>query len=195
MEEIELLPQSQNYFNYSKGESHIIYLTDYLDNFADHIHNFEIIRNATVNDTITLYINSGGGRTDIMMSYITALKSTPAETIGCAEGDVASAATAILLSCKIVSISPHTLLLLHDWSGSTYGKAEDMEKQIASYRKRFKVLYDEVYKGFLSNEELILLQEGKELYFYDGKDIQERLLNLQNYKRNNLVQHQEEMNG
>lgn len=173
----------KNVYSYPTGTFHSIYITDYLENFDDHIGNIELIRSSSPQDTIRLIINSGGGRMDIMFSYIQALKEAQAVTIGHAEGHVCSAATGIWLHCKEISFAEHAQIMIHNYSGGVYGKAHELQAYIEAQTPASRLSLFQMYEGFLTKKEIHQVIDGKDLWFYKADDIKRRLENFAKFKQ------------
>lgn len=172
-----------NTYSYPAGSVHIIYITGHLERWDDHIHNIELIRAASPYDKIRLIINSGGGRTDIMASYIQALSESQAHTIGHAEGEACSAASSIWLSCKEISFAKNTMIMIHNYSAGAFGKGHELKSQILAYNDLFVDIAKDTYGGFLTQEEIQEMLDGKDFWFYKAEDITERLNNLREHNQ------------
>jgi ATP-dependent Clp endopeptidase proteolytic subunit ClpP len=82
-------------------------------------------------ETVTLEINSPGGSvTDGYRIYhaLQEMKGRGVRVEGVINGKAASMATVILMAADSVSITKGSLMLVHDASTATYGKAEDHRK-------------------------------------------------------------------
>lgn len=79
---------------------------------------------------IKLYINSPGGDCVAASQIYTMLMEYPCDVNGIVDGMAASAASVIAMGCTKLSMSPTSLLMIHDPMTFACGNADDMRKAI-----------------------------------------------------------------
>ena len=161
--------------------TYYINLDDDIDVPSAYREELELINNCSEDDTIVLNICTGGGVLDTAMLFHRALRNTPAHTVALIGPSCASAGSVIALSCAEWFIDDTSSLMCHT---STYGivaKDTDIYEHANFSRKQLVKLYNNVYKGFLTDEEISDVIKGTPFYF-DCDDLAIRLNNLMEYK-------------
>ena len=115
-------------------------------------------------DYVRLVMNNGGGQLDAMLSIIDAIKKSNATVVAVLSGTVASAATMIALVCDEVEVADHTSFMIHSASGGTSGKNHETKAYMEFSDSNLKNIFNDVYKGFLSTEEIEKVLEGKDMW-------------------------------
>ena len=85
-----------------------------------------------------------------------------------------SAATMIFLASESYEVSDHSAFMFHNYSGITIGKGGEMYEQINFEKKWFNKLVNNIYKDFLTTEEIKDIEHGKDLWL-DGDEVVIRL--------------------
>lgn len=140
------------------------------ESFREEIH---AIRSAGPNDEVILYINTPGGRLDTTKSLVSAILQSEAPITAQVEGTVASAGTILTCACTHVNIMPHTEFMIHSAYGGAIGDMRNAEAQIVFMRKSVEALYRDVYKDFLTDEEMETVLNGRELWL-TAEELQQR---------------------
>jgi len=107
------------------------------------------------NKYIYLHINSYGGSVFAAVSTIDTIKNLKVPVVSIIEGAAASAATMISVICSYRMILPHSFMLIHELSSSTWGKMHQLEDEMHNLKqlmKLIKSLYEKYTK--LDSEEL-----------------------------------------
>ena len=157
--------ESQNSFTdrpFSKVNK--FYLSGELKNPEEYIQWFEHIRNASENDIIVIHINSEGGNLFTAIQFLRVMKETKALTIASVEGMCMSAATLIFLSAMSHEITDHSVFLFHNFSTMMMGKGHELYDLATHSRTWSSDLLKDVYKNFLTAEEISSVLDGKDLY-------------------------------
>lgn len=172
-EEIAL---NRGYFSSLKANAYVheFYISGAIEGPEEYVEWFNVIRNASEYDTVKLYINSGGGNLDTALQFMRVLTDTAANTIASVEGSCMSAATMIMLSCDAIEVSPHSLFMFHNYSGGTLGKGGEMADQILFERAWSKTFLNEVYKWFLSSDEIESILNNRDIWL-TSEQVAERL--------------------
>lgn len=167
---------SRGYFSNLKANAYIheFYISGAIEGPEEYVEWFNVIRNASEYDTVKLYINSGGGNLDTALQFMRVLTDTAANTVASVEGSCMSAATMIMLSCDSIEVSPHSLFMFHNYSGGTLGKGGEMADQILFERDWSRTFLNEVYKWFLSSEEIEAILNNRDIWL-TSEQVAERL--------------------
>lgn len=143
---------------------HRFYLSGEIQSPEEYISWFETIRNAGDNDVIYIHINSEGGNLFTAIQFLRILGETKGNVIASVEGLCMSAATIIFMAAKGHEISKHSVFMFHNYSSSTNGKGGEMFDQIVHFRGWGELLLKDVYSGFMSESEIDMILEGKDMY-------------------------------
>jgi ATP-dependent protease ClpP protease subunit len=153
---------------------HEFYLSGEIESAENYIQWFDTIRHAGETDVIKIYLNSPGGDVFTAVQFMRVLQETDANIVMSVEGICASAATMIMLCGNTFEISDHTMFMFHNYSGGTFGKGGEMLDQLKHERKWSEKLLRDVYKDFLTNDEVTSLLENKDIWM-DAMEVGERL--------------------
>lgn len=150
------------------------YITGTIEEPSEYIAWFDLIRHADETDIIKIYINSYGGDLFTAIQFMRVLAETKATTIASVEGACMSAATMIFLCCGQYEVTPHSVFMFHNYSGGTIGKGGEMIDQLLHERQWSQNLMKEVYKDFLTEEEIDNMLNNRD-YWMSGTEVVERL--------------------
>lgn len=142
----------------------------------------QILRSVGERDTVFIHLNSPGGQLDSTVQIISAMKESKGDVITIADGVVASAATLLFLAGDGFIVNPHSLFMIHTFSGGAQGKGHEMEAQILSDVRWFNNVAVDFYEEFLTKSEIRRLLKGEDFWFTAEevtKRIQRRVLHLQ----------------
>lgn len=153
---------------------HEFYLSGYISEPEDYIEWFDTIRHASAEDTVKIYINSGGGDLFTAVQFLRVLSDTEATVVISVEGICASAATIVFLCADVFEITPHSMFLFHTYSGGTHGKGNEMFAQLAHEKKWSEKLFAEVYEGFLTEKEIEDMILSRDIWM-DADEVAERM--------------------
>jgi ATP-dependent protease ClpP protease subunit len=164
------------------GHLYEFYISGPIEGPEEYTEMFDKIRHATEMDVIKLYINSPGGSLSTAIQFLRVASESSAEIITSAEGECMSAATIMFLSGHSFEVTPHSMFMFHNYSGGAFGKGGEMIDQLQYERKWSERLLKDVYKNFLTEEEILSMLNNKDIWM-DGEDVIERLK-----KRNELIE-------
>lgn len=150
------------------------YLSGEIESSENYISWFDIIRHASENDVIKIYINSPGGDVFTAIQFMRAIQETQASVVVSVEGLCMSAATMIMLAAESYEISEHTMFMFHNYSGGTFGKGGEMLDQLKHERDWSEKLLRGIYEHFLTEAEITSMLENKDIWM-DGDQVIERL--------------------
>lgn len=134
----------------------------------------QAISNTTENDVIEYDINSSGGDKAGLVSLLTAMQRTNAETVANINGDCHSAASMLAMHCNSVNISPFASMMVHFVSYGVYGKATDIKSQVIHTHETNEQFFRDTYRLFLTEEEIEKCIDGYEIWM-DAAEISARM--------------------
>lgn len=164
------------------GHLYEFYISGPIEGPEEYTEMFDKIRHATEMDVVKLYINSPGGSLSTAIQFLRVASESSAEIITSAEGECMSAATIMFLSGHSFEVTPHSMWMVHNYSGGTFGKGGEMIDQLEFERKWSDRLLRDVYKHFLTEEEIVSILNNKDIWM-DGEEVVQRLK-----KRNELLE-------
>ena len=142
---------------------------------SEHLEELNAIYSASKGDVLEIRVSGcPGGSADTIMTIISALVACPAHTVCILSGTNSSAATMIPLVCSEVITTPYTAMMCHSVSGGNFGTMANQERSAIFFSKLYSEFMEDIYEGFLFEEELDDLKKGLEIYL-DANEIQERL--------------------
>ena len=166
----------KNYFGFGGGfggegsfcypmpsHEHVIYIHD-LDYMEDHFNKLQQIRQANPDDMVRVIINTYGGRVDIAMAYVSAMRESQATVVTHAEGQVCSAGTILWLASKERTVAPMTEFMFHNYQGGAFGDGANIYTQVLFYKQHFDRLIDYSYKGVLTDGEINTIKGGGQVW-------------------------------
>lgn len=140
-----------------------------------------LLLGAEESDNVIFVINNFGGRVDSLNSVLNSLSVTKATVTGFLVGQACSCASVLFLACHNWMVGDNTTLMIHEQSFFIGGKASETKKQYDHYQAQNNRFIREVYKDFLTPEEIESCLRGEDYYFEDF-EIRERL-SLREQKR------------
>lgn len=169
--------------NSSVTNVHTIKLWEDIGLPSEYQEEIDLIENSGPDDTIVVDICTDGGVMDTAALFNRALRTTAAHTVAVIGPSCSSAGSIIALSCREFVIDNTSSLMLHT---SSYGfhpsKDVDIYEHATFSRKSLRRLYEDVYSGFISEEQLEDVIKGQPFYF-DCEELEECLTNLYNYRQ------------
>lgn len=156
------------------AQLHEFYLTGEITSADDYVEWFDAIRHASDTDVVKIYINSFGGDLFTAIQFMRVLADTSATVICSVEGACMSAATMIFLCGHSYEVTPHSIFMFHNYSGGVGGKGGEMIDQLQHERRWSERLMKEIYKDFMSNEEIKAMLDNKDIWM-DGEEVVKRI--------------------
>ena len=153
---------------------HDLYLTGEIGPADQYTDWFELIRNAGKTDIINLHINSYGGDLFTAIQMMRCIQESDGIITASVEGACMSAATMVFLQAQTFEVSEHAAFMFHNYSGIAVGKGAEMFAQVSFEKKLVDKMMKKVYSGFLSEDEITDVLEGKDLWL-DGDEVVTRL--------------------
>lgn len=150
------------------------YLIDIIDDIADYIDFLREVDSCRNGDLITIHINCYGGNADVGMNIYDCLRQSPADVEVSIEGACCSCASMIMLAGNCWRVTPHAYIMVHSWSEGIYGKWHEIISKFNYDKSVFEKQFRELYKDFLTDEEIEDCLKGKDFYF-DSNETVKRL--------------------
>ncbi len=141
------------------------------DDFEDE---FQLFACAGERDVIRLDICSPGGSMDTGHLLCRALSNTAAHTIAYIGPTCASAATAVALACEEWEIDDMSSFMIHTASYGYVGIAPHVKANVDHCDMMINRFVRTTYAGFLNDDEIERVIDGKEVYF-EGEELAQRL--------------------
>lgn len=162
------------------------YITGAIEYEDDYIDLIDALYQGQPNETIIIHLNTPGGRLDVTMQIINAMRTSDADVIAIADGQVASAGTLILFSAPSIGIQKFSYVMMHDGSEFAGGKVNENLRQAQFSSGLIKKICQEVYSPFFSEEEIADILDGRDLWLH-SEEVEERINNL----KNNITEEEE----
>lgn len=145
-------------------------ITD-IDDFEEE---FQLFAGAGERDVIRIDIVTPGGSLDTGHMLRRAIANTAAHTIAYIGPTCASAGTAIALACEEWEIDEMSSFMIHTASYGYVGMAPHVKANVDHSDKMINRFVRTTYAGFLTDDEIERVIDGKEVYF-EGDELAQRL--------------------
>lgn len=132
------------------------------------------------NDVVFIHLNSPGGSYYCCLQLQNAIRMCSALTVAVIHGQCSSAASALALTCDEVEVMPMAEMLAHNASYGFGGRANDNLEHAQFSSKQLRKWLDTTYEGFLTEEEIIAVEKGRQ-HMMDAEEIIERLQQREEY--------------
>jgi len=153
---------------------HEFYLSGEVGSPEEYIEWFDIIRNCSPQDIVKIHINSPGGDLYTAIQFLRVVTDCPGTVVTSVEGACMSAATLIFMNADSYEVSPHSVFMFHNYSTGMYGKGGELYDSIMHERKWSESLLREVYKDFLTEDEIQAILDNKDIWM-DGDEVADRI--------------------
>lgn len=141
------------------------------------------LERATENDIVEFRLNTPGGNVYTALAVYNAISNCPAHTRAIVDGSVASAGTFIVLACDEVVIMKNTSMMCHGASWGTWGDMKTVRNATSFAFEEMTKLVNDIYEGFLTQEEIDRMVEHSLEYWMHDDEIIERLKQRQAYMK------------
>ena len=144
-----------------------IFLYGPIESAFDFVEAIETLSKCEQGDTVTIYLCSPGGCVSSVDALLHAIKSAQDKgvTVHCsASGLCASASTFILLECTSFELSDGFHALIHNGSLGDGGSYNQFRASTNFYLKYMEERLREVYKHFLTDDELQEVLDGRDIW-------------------------------
>ncbi len=132
------------------------------------------IQCASAEEIIYIHLNTPGGQLDTGVQIINAMQSSQAHIIVSIEANCHSLGTLIFLAADEFIVHDNCLMMIHNFSGGTFGKGNEQQSQLEAQIKWFNSLARKLYVPFLSDDEFGKIVKGEDLWL-QSDEIRKRL--------------------
>lgn len=135
-----------------------------------------ILHTASKLDTVNLWIDTNGGRLDATLTIIDAIQQANCTVNTIVHGKAYSAGSLLAMagmSYGTMLIGERARFMIHSATTGSFGKENEVDSHVRDTLKLIKSLKREFYSGFMTPQELELLDIGKDFYF-DAKEARKR---------------------
>ncbi len=174
--EIEIKPYAY-YEQQFAQKTHHYYLSGYIESPAAYVDMIHKIRTAGLDEIIIIHLNTPGGDLSTGVQLINAIKYSDAHVICSLEGEACSLGSLIFLAGDEFLTHDNSIMMIHNYSGGTYGKGNEQVLELAATIKWFNSLAHSYYVPFISEDELVSVLKGEDLWL-QSDDIRKRLVRM-----------------
>lgn len=146
-------------------KSYDVYLDDEITEPSNYRELISLLMNASDQDEINIFINSGGGNLDTACAIITALQCSQANVTAFLMGACHSAASMITMYCTQVHVFNSAYMMAHTASFGSVGNTSTVKSHTDFTVSQVEKLLDDAYEGFLSKDEIAKVKNGVEVWF------------------------------
>lgn len=161
-------------YSYPNSFTHVLKFNSRIDEPAYYSEFCDVLLSASETDRVEIYFNSGGGRGDSMTELLNIMDQCKAPIHGFLVGGASSSASYLFLHCDVCYVGKHVEMLCHQVSYGTGGSHHEIRDYVNHIERLESRLVKETYKYFLTDEEIDLLMNGKQIWL-DEFEIAERL--------------------
>lgn len=156
------------------GQAHDIYLSHELVEPAEYDELCQLLRTASPQDVIRMYLNTDGGELASGLAIIQAMRESPATIVTVLNPKAFSMGALIYLSGDVLEVRPNSLLMFHTYSSGLMGKGNEQAAEVAALNAWYEQVLKNTSAHFLSKSEIKAVLQGKDLWLH-YKDIKRRL--------------------
>ena len=176
-------PNKDSVYAQPRAYEFTYYLSDCVQDSHEYHELLQLLDAATENDVVRIVINNYGGEAGTCIQIVDHIRNCRGTVVGHLSGNAFSAAGVIFIACQVHELAEHSFMMIHTAVGGTAGKYSDMQDYIVASNKRTQGLYQDVFKHFLTEEEIDkIIYDGKEMWILKD-EIEQRLK-----KRQSLLQ-------
>jgi len=167
------------------------YLAYYLDSDIEEPHLYrelvQALDSMQEGDHLTIYINCHGGYLHTTSALYASIQVCQGHVHTVLNGVACSGGGIIFLAGHSCEVYNHATFMAHaSLGGVGYQKLPDTTKRIEHDNKQLKAFYEEVYKYFMTEDEIAAMLDGKDFWF-DAEELNVRLT-----KRDELIRQEME---
>lgn len=135
---------------------------------------FQALREAREGDLVRIFICSSGGSLSSAIQFKNYIDECQGHVIAIVDGEAYSAASMIALCAHEIHVKPFSTWMLHSASFGAIGNTENVKAQVDFTAKHADAFMEEVYRDFVTPEELNDIRRGVEIWL-DSEQVNERL--------------------
>lgn len=167
-----------------------IYLVGEIGAPENYLEEFQTLRDAKQGEEISIILNTDGGRIDTAVQFVSLIRECEANVTAILEGKCHSAGTLLFLAAHQWVVKPHSIMLVHNYSGGSGGKGSEILDHAQATNSWIRDIMGDLYTGFLSEEEINEVAKNQDIWLRTD-EILERLHKVVEY-RELLAEIQEE---
>lgn len=149
---------------------------DSITNPSYYVNFLALLNDLNPNDNVHVHLNTGGGMLDSSLAIYEGLCNCNAQVTMHVEGPCCSGGSMILMAGDQIIINKFGYVMIHTFSGGMIGKASDMKIKNEFEMKWWDYSFKEIYKDFLTEEEMNDCLNGKDFWF-NAVEVDERFNN------------------
>lgn len=161
-----------------------IFIDEEITNPSKYRNVINTLERVSENDVVEFRLNTPGGNVYSALSIYNAILNCPAHTRAIVDGVVASAGTFLVLACDEVVVMKNTSMMCHGASWGTWGDMKTVRDATSFAFESMSRLTNEIYEGFLTQEEIDKMIEHSLEYWMHDEEIIQRLKNRSEYLQN-----------
>lgn len=147
-----------------------------IDDYDDYEDFFKMMATLSENDTLTVMLNTPGGRCDIGFHIAHKLLACPCPVQMIVEYPTCSMGAIIALCGDALAFVEDSYIMFHDYSGGFGGKGEETLQHSVNFRKVFRAKFERLCKPFLTQAECDKMFKGEDIYIHDtDKSLESRM--------------------
>ena len=152
---------------------------------------FYVMEQATQHDVVDVCISSFGGSVATISKFQDVVKNSPANFHGKLHGYGYSAGGALFLLCHTQEVSDLATFMAHSIQTGYSGGTQAIEAHSKMSSKQNEALCRLLYQDFLTEEEIIRVIDGAEIWM-EANEIRERLSNRDQIREQRLIEESKE---
>lgn len=175
--DLDLKDDDKPYHHFDQTVSRRIqhfYLSGPIEEPHKYVDMIQKIQLSTPDDIIYIHLNTPGGQLDTGVQIINAMQASNAHIIVAIEANCHSLGTLIFLAADEFIVHDNCLMMIHNFSGGTYGKGNEQHSQLEAQIKWFNSLAKKLYVPFLSEDEFAAVVKGEDIWL-QSDDVRKRL--------------------
>lgn len=147
------------------------YLDESVSDPQDYHQLFELLASVGENDCVRIIISNFGGSLVTCLAIINAVRQCKGLTVGVLASVAYSAGGAIWLACEAQEVQQHVGFMAHDAQGGSFGSLYQQKQSIEHEMTQLRSLYEDVYEGFLTQDEIEVLLKNGDLWLNEKEII------------------------
>jgi ATP-dependent protease ClpP protease subunit len=160
------------YYAVPNSVTYTYYLDDEVTDSSDYRELLQMLFNAGEDDVVRIVLSNYGGSLSTCVAIVNGIRSCRATTVGVLTSVAYSAAGAIWLACEGQEVHNHVGFMSHDGQGGTFGSMFQQKQHIEHSMAILRSLYEDVYKHFLSPEEIDTVLKNGDLWLTENEIIE-----------------------
>lgn len=171
------------YRKQSLGEKHVFDTPRIIEDISQFEQLMDVCEAAHEDEVVILNVLCRGGCLDTTIAVYNSLRMTEATVYTVNKAVAASAGSMLLLAGDVIGVMPHAYTMIHAPAYGMYpDRSPEVKTKVEFTDDSIKSFYEDVYKGFLTDEELSDVLKGTPIYVKDV-DHKARLESLLNYRK------------